>query len=106
MVWACIEKRRRIRRQESDGDGGAGENKERKTEVEVVGYHQERLDGERIVREGSARPSSMEASHKNHRPHIKVGKDAEEEDSYLPMSDESSVIALLLMLSLLREDIL
>ena len=30
---------------------------------------------------GSARPSSMEASHKKHRPHIKVGKDAEEEDS-------------------------
>ena len=24
MVWARIEKRRRIRRQESDGDGGAG----------------------------------------------------------------------------------
>ena len=27
MVWACIEKRRRIRRQEIDGDGGAGEKK-------------------------------------------------------------------------------
>ena len=37
MVWACIEKRRQIRRQESDGDGGAGEKKERKTEVVVVG---------------------------------------------------------------------
>ena len=37
MVWACIEKRRRIHRQESDGDGGAGEKKERKTEEEVVG---------------------------------------------------------------------
>ena len=34
----------------------------------------------RIVREGSAIPSSMEASLKKHRPHIKVGKDAEEED--------------------------
>ena len=32
-----IEKRRRIRRQESDGDGGAGEKKERKTKAEVVG---------------------------------------------------------------------
>ena len=32
-----IEKRRRIRRQESDGDGGAGELKERKTKAEVVG---------------------------------------------------------------------
>ena len=31
MVWACIEKRRQIRREESDGDGGAGEKKERKT---------------------------------------------------------------------------
>ena len=37
MVWACIEKRRQIRRQESDGDGGAGEKKERKTKAEVVG---------------------------------------------------------------------
>ena len=24
MLWACFEKRRRIRREESDGDGGAG----------------------------------------------------------------------------------
>ena len=37
MVWACIEKRRRIRGQESDGDGGAGEKKERTSEAEVVG---------------------------------------------------------------------
>ena len=36
---------------------------------------------ERIVRAGNARPGSMEASHKNHRPHIKVGKDVEEEES-------------------------
>ena len=28
VVWACIEKRRRICRQESDGDVGAGEKKE------------------------------------------------------------------------------
>ena len=37
VVWACFEKRRRIRRQEGDGDGGAGEKKERKTKTEVVG---------------------------------------------------------------------
>ena len=37
MVWACIEKRRRICRQESDGDGGAGEKEEMKTKEEVVG---------------------------------------------------------------------
>ena len=57
MVWARIEKRRRISRQESDGDGGAGEKKERKTKAEVVGKHQEQLVGERTVRGGSARPS-------------------------------------------------
>ena len=34
---------------------------------------QERLVGKRIVKGGSARPSSMEASHKKHRPHMKVG---------------------------------
>ena len=33
MVWACIEKRRRIRREESDGDGGAGKKKESKTKL-------------------------------------------------------------------------
>ena len=37
MVWACTEKRRRIRRQESGGDRGAVEENERKTKAEVVG---------------------------------------------------------------------
>ena len=37
VVWACIEKRRRICRQDSDGVGGAREEKERKSEAEVVG---------------------------------------------------------------------
>ena len=86
MVWACIEKRRRICRQESDGDGGAGEKKERKTKAEVPGLHQERLVGERIGRGGCARPGEMEASHKTHRPHIglQVGKyEDEEEDSWI-----------------------
>ena len=45
----------RIRWQESDGDGGAGEKKERKTKAEVVGYNQERLVGDRIVKGGRAR---------------------------------------------------
>ena len=52
----CIEKRILILRQESDGDGGAGEKKERKTKAELVGWHQERLVGERIVNGGCARP--------------------------------------------------
>ena len=54
MVWACIEKRRRIYRQESDGDGSAGEKKERKAKAEVK--HQEQRVGERTVRGGSATP--------------------------------------------------
>ena len=29
---------------------------------------------------GSARPSSLAASHKKHQPHIQVRKDAEEEE--------------------------
>ena len=36
-MWACIAKKRRIRRQGSDGDGGAGEKKGRNTKAEVVG---------------------------------------------------------------------
>ena len=56
MVWARIEKRRRIRRQESDGDRGAGEKKERKTKAEVDGYRRERLVGEGIIKGGHAIP--------------------------------------------------
>ena len=79
LVTYCIENTRRIRRQESDGDGCAGEKKEMKTIAEVVGQHQKRFVRERIVQGGRARPGEMEASHKTHRLHIKVGKDAEEE---------------------------
>ena len=53
MVWARIEKRRRIHRQESDEDGGAGE---KKTKAEVDGYHRERLVEERIIKGGHAIP--------------------------------------------------
>ena len=55
------------------------ENKEGKTETDVVVCIKNDLSGERIVRGESAGPSSMEASHKTHRPHIQVGKGAEEE---------------------------
>ena len=48
--WHVLRRVRRMCRQESDGDGGAGEKKERKTKAEVVGQHQERLVGERIVK--------------------------------------------------------
>ena len=41
--------------EENDGDRGAGEMKEEKTKTGVVGQHQERLVGERIVRGGIAR---------------------------------------------------
>ena len=37
MVWACIEKRKRMCGQESDGDRGAVEEQERKSEAQVVG---------------------------------------------------------------------
>ena len=57
MVWACIEKRKRVFGQECDGDGGDGERKERKTETVVVGQNRERLVWQRIVRVGSVRPS-------------------------------------------------
>ena len=55
------------------------ENKEGKTETDVVVCIKNDLSGERIVRGGSAGPTSMEASHKTHRPHIQVGKGADEE---------------------------
>ena len=44
----------------------------------MVGWHQEKLVGERTDRGGSVLPGEMEATHTKHRPHIKVGKDAEE----------------------------
>ena len=39
-----------------------------------------KLSERELIGGGSARPSSLEASHKKHQPHIKVGKDAEEEE--------------------------
>ena len=78
MVWACIEKRRRIRRQESDGDGGAGERRRGRPKRMWLDNIKNDLSERELSRVGSARPSSMEVSHKKHRPHIKVGKDAEE----------------------------
>ena len=52
---------RKICGQESDSDGGVilmeVPGKRRKTDAGVVGQHQERLVGERIVGGGSARPS-------------------------------------------------
>ena len=56
--------------------------RQEEAKAEVVGQHQERLVGERIVRGGRARLSSMEVSHKKHRHHIKVEKDAEEEEVF------------------------
>ena len=52
------------------------------------GYHRERLVGERIIKEGHARPCYMEESHKTHdRPHIKVGKDEEKKKTMVaPLS--------------------
>ena len=42
----------------------------------VVGKQQERLIGEITVSVGSSRSGEMEAYHKKHRLHVKVGNDA------------------------------
>ena len=55
MLRACIEKRRRIYGQASDGDGGAGEKKEKKTDVEMVGQHQELSERELSAEEAQCR---------------------------------------------------
>ena len=68
------------------GDGGAGKKKKKKTDAEVIGQHQERLVGERIVRGDAQR-----ALHKKHRPHIKVGKFAAEEE-VIPVSDNVIIL--------------
>ena len=73
MVWACIEKRRRICRQESDGDGGAvGEGEEDRSRdgwMESGTTCQRELSGEEV---------QCRVKWK-HRPQIKVGKDADED---------------------------
>ena len=57
MSMYCEEKKKYLLKGKrySDGDGGAREKKERKTKAGVVGQHQERLVGERIVRGGSTK---------------------------------------------------
>ena len=72
VVWACNEKRRRIRRQESDGDGGAGEKKERThQEFRLKWYgHVMRREDEYVGK----RVMVMEVPGKRRRGHIrKVG---------------------------------
>ena len=49
VVWTCNGKNKGLKK--IDGDGCAEEEKERKTEAEVVGRHQARLDRERIIRQ-------------------------------------------------------
>ena len=48
----------------SDGDGYAREEKERKTEVEVNGQHQARLDREGIIRQIDKRLSRMHVNNR------------------------------------------
>ena len=78
MVWACIEKRRRIRRQEGDGDGGAGERRRGRPKRRWVDSIRNDLSERELSGEDAQdRVAYMEASNKKHRPCIKVGKDAE-----------------------------
>ena len=75
----------RLCEQKIDGDGGAGENKVKKTEAEVVRI----TPGPTCRREncqGRKRKAGLNggiSSRKTHRPHIKVGKDAEDLLFYL-----------------------
>ena len=69
----CIGKRRIACGQMSDSDGEEDQS--------GSGWiASDRLVGEIIVSRGIARPNLMEASHKNHRTHIKVEMDAEKEE--------------------------
>ena len=54
-------------RQDIDGDGGAGEEVYARCEGDWLQYQDAHV-GARAVWGGGARPSSMEASYKNHRP--------------------------------------
>ena len=62
----------------SENDGGAGERRRGIPKQRCLDNIKNDLSG-RIVRGGSTIQSSMEASHKKHRPHINVGKDTEED---------------------------
>ena len=51
MVWACIETRRRIRRQESDGDGGARKRMRGRPKREWLSSIQNNLSERELSRE-------------------------------------------------------
>ena len=61
-----------------DCDGYAVEEEEKKTEAEMDGQNQVQLDREDIIGRIDARPCCLEASNPKHRPHIKVGKYADD----------------------------
>ena len=57
-----------------------GKRSERRPKRRWLDNSKKDLSERELTGGGSARPSSMERSHKKHRPHMKVGKDAEEEE--------------------------
>ena len=80
VVWACIEKRRRIRRQESDGDGGAGKRRRGRPKWRWLDSIRNDLSGRELS--GEEAQYRVQWWRLKHRPHIKVGKDAEEEEAH------------------------
>ena len=63
-----------------DCDSYAREDKERNTRVTLIGQDLSRLDRDGIIRRRSAIQGWLKATTPKRRPHINVGKDADEED--------------------------
>ena len=74
-VRACNEKR--IRMSECDG---CDREKERKIGAKVDGQNQARLEREGTIERRGTRPGCLQATGQTHGLHIKVGKDADEEE--------------------------
>ena len=70
------------------GDRIAGEKKRRKTEAEVNGQHQARLDKEWITGRRRATPATWRRVIRNIDPHIRVRKDADSEHYKTPTTHE------------------
>ena len=91
VVWACIEKGRRICGQQSvmvmEVPGKRRRGRPKWT-ISGTTCQKENCPGRK-----RARPGSMEASHKKHRSHTEAGKDVEEKDRMRVRTHTTSTVS-------------
>ena len=80
MVWACTEKRSRVRRQACDGDGGAGERRRGSPKRRWLDSIRNDLSERELSRENTQDRAKWRRLIRHIDPAIKVGKGEEKKN--------------------------